>query len=125
MHHGRGDEMQRARAERKRIALAHNQPAIFVLRAEKLPHHGKRLRRSDDLRVWISFHEHGDVCGVIGLHVLHDEIIGLSAAQNALQIFQPFAREMRVHRIHHGDFFVFDDVGIITHAVRHFVLTFE
>ena len=125
MHHRRGDKMQRARTERKRIAFAHHHAPIFVLRAEKLTDHYKRLRRSDDFRFRVRLHKCGDTRRMIRLHVLRHEIIGRSAAERAGKILQPLGGKMPVRRIHHRDLLVQNHIGIVAHAVRHFILPFE
>ena len=57
--------------------------------------------------------------------MLHDEIIRLPVAEQILQVIHPFMREMRVHRVHHGNLIVENDIGVVGHAVRHGVLSLK
>lgn len=65
------------------------------------------------------------LAGMIGLHVLHHQIIRLAPAQNHGQIIQPFMLKMLIHRVHHGDFLVQDHIGIIGHSVGHGILALK
>ena len=62
---------------------------------------------------------------MIGLHVLDDEVIRLFAVKRFFQLIQPLVREAFVHGVHDRGLVVLHDVGIVSHAVRHDVLTFE
>ena len=62
---------------------------------------------------------------MIGLHVLHDQIIRLSAVQDFLQITEPLIGKFHVHSVHDSDLLVHDDIGIVCHAERDNILTFK
>ena len=66
-------------SELKRRTLAYNDLAFFERRPEKVLHHDESLVGRDDLRLRVSLHEVHDIGGVVRLHVLDDQIIGLSA----------------------------------------------
>ena len=125
MHHRRGNEAERAAAQRQRIPVLDGQAAPVAAIPVEALHHGERLGGRHDGRLGIALQEQADIGGVIRLHVLHDEIVGLAAAQHAGDVFQPCAAKARLHRIQNGDFLIRDDIGIIGHAVRHGVLRFK
>ena len=125
VNHRRPDEVQGVRAEGERIALLDHDPLVRKVGAEKVAHHGERLRAGHHGRFGIGLQEVDDVRRVVGLHVLHDQIVGLAPRQRRAHVIQPFVGEVRVHRVHDRDFFIPDHVGIVRHAVRHVVLPLE
>ena len=62
---------------------------------------------------------------MVGLHVLHNQIIGLALTQRLVQIVQPLKLKVAVNRIHHGDFLVTDHIGVVCHAVGNHILTLK
>ena len=73
---------------------------------EELLHHHKSLLGGDHLGLGVGSQEIVNTGGVVRLHVLHDQIIGLAAFQGCFQIGQPLAAEVPVHGVHDGDLFV-------------------
>ena len=62
---------------------------------------------------------------MVGLHVLNHKVVGLASAQRVLKIVKPLVGKGGIHRVHNGDLLVRDQIGIIRHAVRHYVLTLK
>ena len=62
---------------------------------------------------------------MIGLHVLHDQVIGGAISQRIADVVQPFVGKGRVHRIHDGNKVVKDRVGVVAHTVGYAVLTLK
>ena len=62
---------------------------------------------------------------MVGLHVLHDQVVGLSALQGGGEVVQPLVGEFGIHRVHHGDLLVPDHIGVVGHAVGHHILPLE
>ena len=123
--HGGHIEAQSVAAQGKGVALCHGDAALGTVSAEELLHHDEGLAGGDDGGLGIEPEEIGNVGRMVRLHVLHDQIVRLSAAEDGLQIVQPFVGETGVHRVHDGDLLVQNDVGIVGHAVGHRVLTLE
>ena len=123
--HRRRDEVQRVAAEGERGAVAHDGVAAVPVRAVEVLHHRERLGGGDDLRVGERLHERGDVGGVVGLHVLDDQVVRLARAEGLLDVVEPLVAEARVDGVHHGDAFVDDGVGVVGHAARNAVLALE
>ena len=62
---------------------------------------------------------------MVRLHVLHDQVIGQAAFERTVKVHEPLGGEVHLRRVKDGDLLVRHDVGIISHAVRDFVLAFE
>ena len=125
VHHGRGDKRQSMTTELERTALADDNLALREIRAEELLHHDERLGRRDDLRLRVCLHKDSDIGGMVRLHVLHNEVIRATAVKLRFEVLQPFHAEVGVYRIHDGNFFIEDDIGIIGHAVFYGVLSLK
>ena len=125
MHHGRPDELQHMAAKIQRVTFLDHHPAILVRRAVEVLHHIECLSRSDNLSCRVCVHETCDVCGMIGFHMLDDQKIGRAAVKHRSHIGHPFLTECRIDRIHDRDALAADDVGVVSHAIRHDVLPFE
>ena len=57
--------------------------------------------------------------------MLHDQIVRLSVAQDRCQICKPLLTEMLIHSVHDSDLFIHDDIGIVCHSERYYVLSLE
>ena len=108
VHHRRADEREGASAEVERVAFLHDDAAVREVRAEVVLHHREGRHGRDDLRVRIRLGEARDVRGVVGLHVLHHEVV--HAVRRSGDVLQPLVAEADVHRIHDGDFLRLHDV---------------
>ena len=62
---------------------------------------------------------------MIGLHVLHDQVIRRAAAGSGADVKKPFFTEALFYGIHDGNPLVMNQVGIIGHAVWHGVKPFK
>ena len=76
-----------------------------------------------DLRARVGSRELRDVRGVVGLHVVDDEIV--HAIRRRRDVPEPLVAEARVDRVHHGDLLALDYIGIVGHAERNLELAFE
>ena len=109
-------------SEAERIVLLDDDAAVSVIAAEKVLHHLERLCGCHNSCIRIEVQEVCDICGVIGLHVLHNEIIRLSAVQRSSKVIEPLMRKIAVNGIHDGNLLIHDDIRIIRHAVRDVIL---
>ena len=125
MDHGGGNKGQGVLAEVQRAALSHNDPPVLIAGTEEGAHHREGLGRGDDGGLREGLHEVADIGGVVRLHMLHHQIVRLPALEHILDIVQPLVGEVFVHRIHDGDLFVQDHIGIVAHAIGHPVLPLE
>ena len=120
--HGGGDKGQGVLAQLQGVPLPHHDPAVRVVLAEEVFHHGKGLGRGNHHSLRIGFQEVGNVGGVVRFHVLHHQVVGLAAGQDTLDVFHPLLGEVLVHRVHNGDLLVQDGIGIVGHAVGNGIL---
>ena len=62
---------------------------------------------------------------MVGLHMLYNEVIWLSACEGILKVIKPLVSKACVHRIHNGNFFIKYDVAVIAHSRGDFILPFK
>ena len=62
---------------------------------------------------------------MVGLHMLHDQIVGRALAERGTYLSQPFVGKTSVNSVQYGNLLVNDHVGIVAHSVWNTVLTFE
>ena len=92
---------------------------------EELLHHGEGLGGGHDGGLGVGGHKDVDVGGVVGLHMLHHQEVGLAVTQLLAQVCQPLLAEVLIDGVHDGHLFVQNDVGIVGHAVGDHILTLE
>ena len=95
------------------------------VRAEELVQESEGLGVAHHLHGGVLSRQGRHVGGVVGLHMGDHQIIGGSAVQGLGQILLPGVGGPGVHRIHDGDFFVQDHIGIVADAGGHRVLALE
>ena len=122
MHHGSRYKGQSVPAQGQGAHLPYHNPAVFKGGSEKGAHHGECLGGRHNCGFRENLHKVGDIGGMVRLHVLNDQIIRLSALEHILNVVQPLVGEILVHRIHDGNFFVQDHIGIVGHAVGNPIL---
>ena len=106
-------------------AVLNHHLLILEAGAEELCHHGKCLGVANHLCIRIGVHKILYVGGVVRLHVLHYQVVGALASKGLGQVVQPVVGKVDIHGVHHRDFIVKDDIGIVCHSVRYIILTFE
>ena len=125
VYHGRRHKGQHMFAQRKGVPLLYNDTAIGIVRAEELLHHHKCLGRRYHHGICVQLKEVCNVGRVVGLHMLHHQIIRLSAIKHRFDIIQPLMGKVCIHRIHNGDFFIHDDIRVIRHTVGNHILSLK
>ena len=126
VYHRSEYEGQNVFSKRKGLAVLYFQFLSGEIHlGEKVFHHSKGFCICNNGCFRICFYEVFNICRVIRLHVLYDQVIRLSAIQCFRNIFQPFIRKVCIYGIHNCSFFIENYVRIVCHAVRHFVLTFK
>ena len=124
VHHGRENEGERAFAQRKRFAVLHGNAAREDV-AEKPFGDGEGLLIAHDGGFGVFFQKRRDRGGMVRLHVVQHEIIGLFSAEFPPEVCEPFLRFASVHGVRYRDLFIKNHVGIITYPVGDGVLAFE
>ena len=126
MYHGSENEGQRVLSKRKGAAVLYLQFSAFEGHiAEEVLHHAEGLGISHDRGVRINLHEVVDVCGMVRLHVLNDEVIGFRSIQNGSDVVQPLMGEIGIYGVHNGDLFILDHIGVVSHAVGNHILSLK
>ena len=125
MHHRRQHKGQGASTQIQGVTLAHHHLAIGKVRAEELLHHGKGAGRCHDFGIGIGRSKGRDVGRMVGLHMLHHQIIGTFARQSRSKVLQPLRAEPGFYRVKDGDFLVQNDIRVIGHSVGHRILPFK
>ena len=112
--------------EREGIALLYGNGAPFERGAlEELRHHIDSASRGYNLHLGVLCHDLGDIAGMVGLHVVNHQVVGLALAKGIAEILPPLLALALIHRIHNGHLIVEDKVGVVRDTVRHYILTFE
>ena len=62
---------------------------------------------------------------MVGLHVVHDQIVRLAAAQCLREVGLPLPFLADVSRVHDGDPVVQDNIGVVGHSFGYDILAFE
>ena len=122
---GGGDEPQGVIAQGQSIPLAHCHLPLRGNRAEKVLDHGEGLGGGHHLCGGIGLQEPEQAAGVIRLHMLNNDVVGGFSAQHVPDVVQPDFREMGVHRVDDGVFFIVDHIGIVGHTVGNAVLALK
>ena len=126
MHHRCCHEMQRVVAKLQSITLFHQkQTALKTGAVEEVGQHLGGCGGAHERHLGIKAHHLTDESGVVGLHVVADEIVGLTACKGFRKLTLPLRSHTGVGRIHHGDLVVEDDVAVVTHAFGHHILALE
>ena len=125
MHHRSRYKIQLVLTEIKHRSLGNNNLSVGKVVPEELTHHRKSLCRGGYLYIRICRNEAHYICRMIRLHMLNNEVIGLSAAKNLCNIIKPFVPESCVNRVEHGDFIVNNNIGIISHSVFNYILSLK
>ena len=107
------------------VAILYNNLSVLEIRAEEILHHGIGFFGRNNFGVFKILHEISDVGRMIRLHMMDNQIVGLPSAQLFFNVDQPLTAEIHIHCIHNSDFLVKNHVGIISNAIRNFVLTFK
>ena len=114
------------RTQSKRISVFHlKSMSLQIHIRKKLSHHGKRLSVGYDGCIGIIFHEIINICGMIRLHMLDNQIIRRLSLQNTGQIVQPFVSESGINRIHNSTLLIANHIGVIAHPVGNLILSFK
>ena len=125
MDHGREDEGEGVAAQSEGAAVLGHLPVLHEIGPEEVVHHGEGLGGRHHGGLGVGLQEAVDIGGMVRLHVLDDEVVGLAASERVLQIVQPLMGEMLVHGVHDGHLLVQNNVGVVTHAVGDLVLALE
>ena len=113
------------RAKNQLVAVTDDAAVVGIILAEVGLHHRERLVGGDNHRAGELVHKAGKVGRVVGLHVVDDQVVRLTALQRLAHVGKPLVAEMLVDGIEHGNLLIHNDVGIVAYAVRYGVQALE
>lgn len=105
-------------AELELRTLLDDHAAVGEIGAEVGGHDLKSHGGGDDLGLGIFLCEGRDAGGVVGLHVMDNEVVGGAPVERHLEVSKPLVHEVRVHGVHNGNLLLAENnVGVVGHAV--------
>ena len=123
---GGADKGQAVAAQVEHIALFDDHLALGVVGAKVVDHHAEGTHAGHNLGLGIALHKGGDAGGVIGLHVMDDQVVGRTAIEHGLEVAEPLVNKTAVDRIGDSDFIAQDNIAVVCHAVLgHVVLALK
>ena len=113
-------------AQVEHIALFDDHLALGEIGAKEVDHHAEGAHACHDLCLGIALHKGGNAGGVIGLHMMDDQVVGRTAIELGLEVAAPLVDKASVDRIGDSDLFAQDNVAVVCHTVLgHVVLALE
>ena len=113
-------------AQIEHVTLLDNHLALGEVGAKVVDHHAEGARACHNLRLGIALHKGGDAGGVIGLHVMDDQVVGRAAVEYSLEVAEPLVDKTAIDRIGDSDLLAQDNVAVVCHTVLgHVVLALE
>ena len=105
-------------AQLQGVALLHQQGALDGggITGEESLQHGHGLGVADDLGAGPAQQHFLDHGGVVGLHVIHHQIVQAAAVQRSGHILQELGAHRNVGGVHQRGLFVHDDIGVVGNA---------
>ena len=113
-------------AQVEHVALFDDHLALGVIGAKVVDHHAEGAHAGHDLGLRIALHKGSDASGVIGLHVMDNQVVGRTPIERGLEVAEPLVNKTSVNRIGDSDLFAQDNVAVVCHTVLgHIVLALE
>ena len=83
-------------AQVEHVAIFDDHLALGEVGAKVVDHHTEGAHASHNLRLGIALHKGGDAGGVIGLHVMDDQVVGRAAIEHGLEVAEPLVNKTAV-----------------------------
>ena len=115
MHHGGHDKAQAVLAQLQGVALLDQQGGVDGggVTGEESLQHGHGLGVADDLHAGPA-QQHGlDHGGMVGFHMVDDQVIQTAAVQRSSHVLQELGAHRNVGGVHQRGFLVQNDVGVV------------
>ena len=125
VHHRRGHKLQRVAAGAERVALLDRADLPGEAVAEELDDHVPGHGAAEHLHVGIAQDDLLDLGGVVGLHVVDDQIVERAAAQRVGDVLAEGMAHRGVGGIEQDGPFVAEQVAVEAHALRHIIDALE
>ena len=105
-------------SQRERIALLHLEDVALVAHAIIAAEHVEGLLVTHDYSLGIILLDESDAAAVVRLHVVHDDIVNLTVADDAADVVEELREEVHLHGVDKCNLVVKDYVRVVAHAVR-------
>ena len=96
MNVGGADKGQAVAAQIEHIALFDDHFALGEVGAKVVDHHAEGAHAGHNLCLGIALHKGGDTGGVIGLHVMDDQVVRRTAIEHGLEVAEPLVNKTAV-----------------------------
>ena len=108
------------------VALFDDHLTLGVVGAKVVDHHAEGAHAGHNLCLGVALHKGGDTGGVIGLHVMDNQVVGRTSIEHGLEVAEPLVNKTTIDRIGDSDLFAQDNVAVVCHTVLgHIVLALE
>lgn len=77
-------------AQIEHVTLLDNHLALGEVGVKVVNHHAEGAHACHNLCLGIALHKGGDAGGVIGLHVMDDQVVGRATVEYSLEVTEPF-----------------------------------
>ena len=125
VHHGCHNEGEAVLTQLHHVALLDHHSPVGVIHTSELLEHGEGLGVANELHLGITLSHLGHTTSVVGLHVMHHQVVGLTIAQHLVQVGQPLLGLAGVHSVQNGHLLVHDHIGVVGNALGHYILAFK
>ena len=119
------DEGEVVPAGAEGVALGDDVEPCVEAGVEVVLEHRLYLGVADDGSLGIAEGDVGDSGGMVGLHVGDDEVVQPAPGELVFKVFKKIVANGLIDGVKKDGFFVFNNVGVVGHAVRHAVDALE
>ena len=93
---GGADKGQAVATQVEHVALFDDHLALGVVGAKVVDHHAEGAHAGHNLGLGIALHKGSDTGGVIGLHVMDDQVVRRTAIEHGLEVAEPLVNKTAV-----------------------------
>ena len=83
-------------AQVEHVALFDDHLALGKIGAKVVNHHAEGPHAGHNLHLGIALHKGGDASGVIGLHMVNDQVIGRATVEHGFDVTEPLVDKTAV-----------------------------
>ena len=78
------------------VALFDDHLTLGIIGTKVVDHHTEGAHAGHDLGLGVALHKGGNAGGVIGLHVMDDQVVGRTAIKHGLDVAEPLVNKTAV-----------------------------
>ena len=117
VNHRCQDEVQGIVAQLQRVAVLHLDGIRLRAQSVEAAHHAERLLVADDFHLRVVFFDECQRPAVVGLHVVHHDIVDGTLTDHLLDVLQEGDEEVHLDGVHEAHLVADDEIGIVAHSV--------